>query len=319
MGMHTWTLSLPPSLSLCLPKAYSARTRRCLYAGHNEYHGRCKPWTTVKRAPLHAHMQERALFMCYPPPDSNMADVALSQFSGDTVLYVGEWSGDTGTPALQKRLLREWRLAEAVPLPNWGDTCYELMVWRRCSAPTGCGIQQPGGSKLSAKRRKRDASKGVATDCQQGLNESMLMPLGMQCAVCNIEATTERPLWLCRQTCCFAFCSDSCLQRAAGAPKLAAPEHESGNGSHGKVKVHGANNASGSDEHAVRLGSYSSELSLRHCGVPLNALMLSDERLFRLQGSGGGGGGGADVDLTKRQEQNTGGSKTKKRKKKRKR
>ena len=103
-----------------------------------------------------------------------MAAECLAAFCGDVLVHVGEWLGDTGSPAFEQALAqpptthhlptprpllttsyslprrasllptapseqalaRDWRLEERVPLPCWGDTADDLTVWRRrASAP----------------------------------------------------------------------------------------------------------------------------------------------------------------------------------------
>lgn len=104
-----------------------------LKSAPNEYHGRCRAWTTVLKGGaevLHNH-HSSTLLLCYPPPDSSMALDALRTYKGSTVAYVGEWQGDTGTRSFEALLSRAFFVEEVVQLPNWGDTCYSLMVWRR--------------------------------------------------------------------------------------------------------------------------------------------------------------------------------------------
>ena len=50
-----------------------------------------------------------AMLLCYPPPQETMAMDALSHFRGDTLVYVGEWAGDTATPEFERALLAGWR------------------------------------------------------------------------------------------------------------------------------------------------------------------------------------------------------------------
>jgi hypothetical protein len=60
-----------------------------------------------------------------------MAEEALEAYSGDCVAVIGEWHGDTGTPAFSSTLLLHWDLQEAISLPNWSDTSHDLTIWRR--------------------------------------------------------------------------------------------------------------------------------------------------------------------------------------------
>ena len=44
---------------------------------------------------------------------------------------IGEWWGDTGTPAFTAALCNDFLLTQRLPLPNWSDTAHELTVWER--------------------------------------------------------------------------------------------------------------------------------------------------------------------------------------------
>ena len=80
------------------------------------------------KAALHP---DATLLLCYPAPDNEMALQALNHYNGSTICYIGEWGGDTGTRGFEKELEKLFFCAEVVALPNWGDTCYSMMVWRR--------------------------------------------------------------------------------------------------------------------------------------------------------------------------------------------
>jgi hypothetical protein len=68
-------------------------------------------------------MQGRSLFLCYPPPASDMAVDCLRFFSGRTVAVVGEWDGDTATAEFTTALIRAFRLKRRVPLPKYARAC----------------------------------------------------------------------------------------------------------------------------------------------------------------------------------------------------
>lgn len=103
-------------------------------ASHNEYHAEVPAWTTVlqggaeaaagRDAPFHA--ASAVLFLCYPPPKSPMALQCLRCFKGDVVAYVGEWQGDTATPAFERSLSSDFVCLRRQALPNWGSTAYSL-------------------------------------------------------------------------------------------------------------------------------------------------------------------------------------------------
>jgi len=68
-------------------------------------------------------MDGRALFLCYPPPASDMAVECLRFFRGKTVAVVGEWDGDTATAEFTTALTRAFRLKRRVPLPKYARAC----------------------------------------------------------------------------------------------------------------------------------------------------------------------------------------------------
>ena len=209
-----------------------------------------------------------------------MADSALRTFTGDTVCCVGEWDGDTGTAAFQQTLLRDWRLMDAVALPNWGDTCYELLVWQRKGA--ACALESNNDqstvlSKHSA-RRARDAvfAEGPAHDAGQGAvatpaqeQAGGLRPLATACCACGSTGTAQVPLRRCRLTCCFAFCSQQCLDATVAAAPDVLP------------RQCGVLSIDGQPEARPRLKSYRSELAARQCGVDAASLRYGDDRVFR--------------------------------------
>ena len=153
-----------------------------LKSSPNEYHGRCRAWTTVLKGGaevLHNH-HSSTLLLCYPPPDSSMALDALRTYKGSTVAYVGEWQGDTGTRSFEVLLSRAFFVSEVVQLPNWGDTCYSLMVWRR---KDNISIASNGALKLSHPCR---------------------------CSVCGLAAPQ---LHRCRLSYAVFFCGASCARK----------------------------------------------------------------------------------------------------------
>ena len=71
------------------------------------------------------------MLLCYPPPNSRMALDVISQFKGTYFALVGEFAGDTGTQEFEKVLNDDWELLENIELPNFGNTCYTLTMWKR--------------------------------------------------------------------------------------------------------------------------------------------------------------------------------------------
>ena len=133
----------------------SARGRDGSSGKLNEYHGRFASWTHVERMDASAAIERysrsgrRVLFLCYPPPEGNMAAEALSRFTGDRLAVVGEVRGDTGTRAFEEALMLGWALVTPpVALAQWGDTAASMTLWRRrqrlrdtsVSADASCGF-----------------------------------------------------------------------------------------------------------------------------------------------------------------------------------
>lgn len=147
---------------------------------HNEYHGRAKAWCSVTKGDADCVQQhaDKALLLCYPPPASSMAALSLQMYlkaGGKTVLYVGEWFGDTGTSEFQVQLNKTCLLVKRVALPNWSNTSYELTVWKV-------------------------RSDQAAEDCVD-------LPI-LSCAACGKTENLRR----CRFSCEVCFCSQDCQE-----------------------------------------------------------------------------------------------------------
>jgi hypothetical protein len=99
----------------------------------NEYHGRFDSWSEVLYGDATTPCDtDRVLLLCYPPPDDPMAVRTLRGFTGSQLAYVGEFQGDTGTAEFEALLAAHWNLVQdPIPLPNFGNTCYSLTLWRR--------------------------------------------------------------------------------------------------------------------------------------------------------------------------------------------
>jgi hypothetical protein len=139
----------------------------------NDYHGESRGWTAVLRGGPETSAQHRGhtLFLCYPPPDNAMALLALRSYAGATVCYVGEWQGDSGTKGFETLLSASFRCEEIVPLPNWGDTCYSMMVWKRRTDVAQQQLQQQQQQQQPVPR-KRDSVAGGVSGNKNGSNSS---------------------------------------------------------------------------------------------------------------------------------------------------
>ncbi|RHZ22834.1 hypothetical protein DYB37_004189 [Aphanomyces astaci] len=75
-------------------------------------------------------LKPRTLFLCAPPKTSFARD-CLRHYKGRHLIHVGEWYGDTGDRQFECDVMKAFALTSRVPLPNWGDTAFELTVWER--------------------------------------------------------------------------------------------------------------------------------------------------------------------------------------------
>ena len=120
------------------PQPEESKSSRKSNTGMNDYHGKALAFVPVKRGgstDLRIISKETAgstaLMLCYPPPGCSMALDCLKNFQGEWIVYIGEWQGDTATPDFEKSLLQQFSLFQSVGLPNWGNTCYSLTIWKR--------------------------------------------------------------------------------------------------------------------------------------------------------------------------------------------
>ena len=153
----------------------------------NEYHGAVPPFTTVREGGadvlrrVGVAVKARTLFLCYPPPDTPLAVTCVSSFQGPCVAYVGEFNGDTASPVFEAALRADFTLTECIKLPDFGNTCYSLTLWRR-------------------------------KDFRIGRSPGLLAPL--KCAVCFKDCTNLYRCVFCRAT-AGTFCSERCAKKGS--------------------------------------------------------------------------------------------------------
>jgi len=102
----------------------------------NPYHRLSRaPWTGIERensvraARRHG---ERTLVLCWPPFDDDRSSYSvLRAYRGDTLVYIGEPEGATGSVRFHRELALNWTLEDEVRLPNWPKLRDALMVYRR--------------------------------------------------------------------------------------------------------------------------------------------------------------------------------------------
>lgn len=74
---------------------------------------------------------DHALFLCWPPWNSDMACNALTGHCGDYLVYVGEWMGGCANPRFFALLSLTYDAIDVVDLPQWYNRDDRLMIFRR--------------------------------------------------------------------------------------------------------------------------------------------------------------------------------------------
>jgi hypothetical protein len=102
----------------------------------NEYHRFARsPWTSIEHADsMRAARRhgDRTLVLCWPPYDDDRASYAvLRAYHGDTLIYIGEPEGATGSVRFHRELTLNWSATDEVRLPNWPRLRDSLTVYRR--------------------------------------------------------------------------------------------------------------------------------------------------------------------------------------------
>jgi len=101
----------------------------------NVFHDRNNVWTNVHRGGakvLSKFDSSYSLMLCWPPYNSPMAMKCLSNFNGDTLIYIGEsGSGCTGSKNFHRELELRWERVEFCPLHQWVGLHDGLYVYRR--------------------------------------------------------------------------------------------------------------------------------------------------------------------------------------------
>jgi hypothetical protein len=100
----------------------------------NDYKFEPRTWTEVQKGGVEILEQyaERALFLCWPGYQVTFAADALSRFTGNVLIYVGEDAGGhTANAAFFERLTHEWVLEEQVAIPQWSGAHDRLSIFRR--------------------------------------------------------------------------------------------------------------------------------------------------------------------------------------------
>lgn len=79
-----------------------------------------------------AGVDERILFLCWPPYEDPMAAQCLERFHGDTLIYIGEGEGGcTADDKFHEMLDQQWELLENVAIPQWNGLHDSMHIYRR--------------------------------------------------------------------------------------------------------------------------------------------------------------------------------------------
>ena len=115
----------------CNTLAYDVHAGRT--ESKNQYHRLVKRFMNVQEGTsrvLSLH-SDRALFLCYPPPDNSMASECLQNYTGHTVAYIGEFQGTTANDDFERNLVAQFKLVRTINLPNFSDQICTLSIWKR--------------------------------------------------------------------------------------------------------------------------------------------------------------------------------------------
>lgn len=102
--------------------------------GENPYEHTAQYYPVNQGGPGKAseHRDTSALFLCWPPFDTPMAEEALEAFTGRIVIYIGEGVGGcTGNDAFFSALHENWEEVSEVDLPQWYGINDYMTIYRR--------------------------------------------------------------------------------------------------------------------------------------------------------------------------------------------
>jgi len=96
-------------------------------------HHACFNWSEVAHGDERAVLSypDHALFLCWPPWNSDMAYNALTCHGGDHLAYVGEWMGGSANPRFFALLASAYEAIDVVDIPQWYNRDDRLMIFRR--------------------------------------------------------------------------------------------------------------------------------------------------------------------------------------------
>jgi len=173
----------------------------------NEYHAEVPSFTNIHRSTSLSSSSKAAsiLFLCYPPPGTDMAFSTLQHFTGDTVIHVGEWAGLTGSVAFEELLTASFTYEDryTLSLPSWGTDAAYLTIWKRHQSNGGEIPSSPaiGGclacSQLATRRcRLARLVQYCSIDCfvlHQEARKSLLLMQMLDCRCAGVDVDWDNP------------------------------------------------------------------------------------------------------------------------------
>ena len=165
-----------------------------LGAQMNEYHGFTPTFSPVHKGNSTNFMSffkgvdcapKMALLLCYPPPQSTMAEEVLrsyTSFGGRVLVFIGEFKGLTGSLKFENILRNNFKVLRREPCPRWGNDAAEISVWVR---------------------KSKDEKRGV---------KSCILP----CSTCNLKEAEKR----CRLYRPLAYCSVECFRKGKNERRI---------------------------------------------------------------------------------------------------
>jgi len=177
---------------------------------NNAYHGSFQRWTDVSQSESNdaaAAHSDRCLFICYAPPLGKMAEAALQAYRGTRLVLVGEFKGDTATPSFETLLKNQWSLArEPIELPQWGNTCYNLTLWKR--------KEESEGSK--------ESFLAVCASCSSAID--VLGGGGGAASSGLYRDRLTRSVFCCSLSCAHTQAAETAVDQALGIRSIGFPE-----------------------------------------------------------------------------------------------
>lgn len=99
-----------------------------------KYFKRKIPWTKIEKIDaIHAvdKYPDRTLLICWPDYQEKWAADVLNRYSGETVIYVGEWDGCTADESFEELLYNEYEELETIVIPQWWGAHDQIFVYRK--------------------------------------------------------------------------------------------------------------------------------------------------------------------------------------------